>query len=135
MNTQEVKTILGKYKCRATTIRVEALHLLSNQEKAFSISEIEEHLKEADRVTIYRTLNSFVELGIVSKVLNNKGVTYFFFKGIDHTAKCAHPHLYCKSCNKVICLPEYPESYLNILDNYKAEHISVLMEGECHNCH
>ncbi|OEK04009.1 Fur family transcriptional regulator [Roseivirga misakiensis] len=134
MNTQEVKTILGKYKCRATTIRVKALQFLANKERAFSISEIESSLTEVDRVTIYRTLNSFVELGIVSKVLNSKGVTYYFYKGVDHTDKCQHPHLHCKSCDKVICLPEYPESYLNALNSYNAEYIPVLMEGKCERC-
>ncbi|MBO6493995.1 MAG: transcriptional repressor [Roseivirga sp.] len=134
MTNQEIEAVLKKYKCRATAIRIKALSLLVNHGKAFSISEIEEHLREADRVTIYRTFNSFVELSLVSKVFNNKGVTCFFYNGSEHKEKCVHPHLHCTSCNRIVCLPEYPESYLKTLDQYKADHIPVLMEGVCENC-
>lgn len=134
MTKKEVESVLRKHKCRATAIRIKALCLLITNEKAFSISEIEEHLDEADRVTIYRTLNSFVEVGLVSKVLNNKGVTCYFYKGDEHQEKSTHPHLHCKSCNKVICLPEYPDSYFKTLNDYQAEHIPILLEGECQNC-
>ncbi|NVJ46205.1 MAG: transcriptional repressor [Cytophagia bacterium] len=134
MTREEVEIVLRKYNSRATTIRINVLCLLNKHERAFSISEIEELLEEADRVTIYRTLNCFVEIGLVSKVLNSKGVTCYFYKGQEHADKCVHPHIFCKTCNRVICLPEYPESYLQTLNYYKAEHIPVLMEGECHNC-
>ena len=130
-----VEEILRKYKCRATSIRKKILSFISTEDKAFAISEIEEFFSEAaDRVTIYRTLNTFVELGLVIKMLNAKGVAYFFYNGDRHAHKETHPHLYCKSCEKVICLPKYSEHYLQALDSYNAAHIYVLLEGQCETC-
>lgn len=129
-----VEEILRRYKCRATSIRKKILSFLSTENKAFAISEIEEFFFEADRVTIYRTLNVFVEKRLVTKMLNSKGVAYYLYNGDKHGAKEAHPHLYCKSCQKVICLPEYSEDYFEALDSYNAAHISVLLEGQCETC-
>ncbi len=63
-----------------------------------------------DRVTVYRTLNSFVEKGLAHKV--DPGDRVFRFSLTDH-ARCAehkhdheHPHLVCDSCGSVRCMPD-----------------------------
>ncbi|MBX9736322.1 MAG: transcriptional repressor [Phycisphaerales bacterium] len=63
-----------------------------------------------DRVTVYRTLNTFVEKGLAHKV--DPGDRVFRFSLTDH-ARCAdhkhdheHPHLICDSCGSVRCMPD-----------------------------
>jgi len=63
-----------------------------------------------DRVTVYRTLNSFVEKGLAHKV--DPGDRVFRFSLTDH-ARCEdhkhdheHPHLVCDSCGSVRCMTD-----------------------------
>lgn len=61
-----------------------------------------------DRVTVYRTLNSLVEVGLAHKV--DPGDRVYRFSLTDH-ARCEgekhvheHPHFVCDSCGVVECL-------------------------------
>ncbi|MGE8513212.1 MAG: transcriptional regulator, partial [Chryseobacterium culicis] len=50
---------------KPTSMRILVYDFLSSQEAALSLSEIENHFENADRITIYRTLKTFEEKGIV----------------------------------------------------------------------
>ena len=46
---------------KPTSMRILVYDFLSSQEAALSLSEIENHFDNADRITIYRTLKTFEE--------------------------------------------------------------------------
>lgn len=103
-------------------MRLRTLRVLQHASNALDAAEIFARLssqagegvkkgrEDFDRVTVYRTLNSFVEKGIAHKV--DPGDRVFRFSLTDH-AHCSehkhdheHPHLVCDSCGSVQCMPE-----------------------------
>ena len=54
-----------------TSMRILVYDFLEQQQTAMSLSEIESHFYKADRVTIYRTLKTFEEKGIVHSIQEN----------------------------------------------------------------
>ena len=59
-----------------TSMRILVYDFLEQQQTAMSLSEIESHFYKADRVTIYRTLKTFEEKGIVHSIQENTTVKY-----------------------------------------------------------
>ncbi len=116
------QAVLRGAALRVTPVRLAVLAVLAESSSALEAAEIFARLSEQagkaggkeredfDRVTVYRTLNSFVEKGIAHKV--DPGDRVFRFSLTDH-AHCSehkhdheHPHLVCDSCGSVQCMPE-----------------------------
>lgn len=135
MGKQSAADILKQYAQRTTNNRVALLELLMKSRKAFAFLEIEKQLSILmDRVTIYRTLHTFESVGLVIKVVDHNGTCRYMFNHKDHSSSNIHPHLRCRECGKVVCLPALPREYLENLKDYKIEDMHLLMEGVCREC-
>lgn len=135
MCKQSAADILKQYAQRATDKRVALLELLMDSTKAFALSEIEKQLSiSIDRVTIYRTLHTFETIGLIIKVVDHKGTCLYMFNHKDHSDISAHPHLRCRECERVFCLPCLPNEYLEGLKKYEIDEMYFLMEGTCPEC-
>ena len=135
MDKQSAADILKQYAQRTTDKRVALLELLVDNPKAFSFSEIEKKLSiSMDRATIYRTLHTFETIGLIMRVVDNKGTCRYMFNHEDHSHSNAHPHLRCRECERIVCLPSLPSEYLEGLKDYEIDEIYFLMEGTCPEC-
>lgn len=135
MDKQSAADILKQYAQRNTNKRVALLELLLGSPKAFAFSEIEKQLSiSIDRATIYRTLHTFETIGLIIKVVDHKGTCLYMFNHEDHSDNNTHPHLRCRKCERVICLPCLPNDYLEALKKYEIDEIYFLMEGTCPEC-
>lgn len=135
MGKQSATDILNQYAQRTTDNRVALLELLMDCPKAFAFSEIEKQLSiSMDRVTIYRTLHTFEAAGLIMKVVDQKGVCLYMFNHKGHRESSMHPHLRCKECGKVVCLPSLPHEYLEELKRFEIDEMYLLMEGICEEC-
>ena len=135
MDKQSAADILKLHAQRTTEKRLALLELLMDGPKAFAFSEIEKQLSiSMDRVTIYRTLQTFEAVGLVTRMVDHKGICLYMFNHKDHGNLSMHPHLRCKECGKVICLPPLPHEYLEELKKYKIDKMYFLMEGICPEC-
>lgn len=105
---------------RVTTVRVAVLEALGRSRAPVTAQELVELLERAggrgggggggaDRVTVYRTLNSLVEAGVAHKVDPGDRVYRF---GLTAPATGAnehghqHPHFVCDACGNVECLED-----------------------------
>ncbi|MEY3321815.1 MAG: hypothetical protein RLZZ417_1398, partial [Bacteroidota bacterium] len=61
----EVRTLLKKHDLRLTQVRKEVLSVFLIKEQALSQSDIENDLGKTDRITLYRTLRSFEDNGLI----------------------------------------------------------------------
>lgn len=106
--------LLRQAGLRVTRARVAILETLHASDVALSADEVSDRLsasgEAADRVTVYRTLTSFVDEGLAHKV--DPGDRKFRFSLTDH-AHChgdhhqhEHPHLVCDSCGEVQCVDD-----------------------------
>ena len=107
----ELIRILKEHNLKVTKIRLEVLDLLIKSGIAMSHSQISEKLdsEAVDKVTLYRTLNTFTEAGIAHKVATeDRNWLYAIFdedahEESDHSHE--HAHFICDECDKIYCFP------------------------------
>ncbi len=128
--------ILKKHQLKRTSVRKGLLTIFLNSETALSHAMIEKQV-EYDRVTLYRTLNTFEEKGIVHKIMN--------FEGVAEYALCAsgcaedhhhdhHIHFYCEKCRKTSCMPEEYTPKIELPTEYQVKEIQFSVKGVCPTC-
>jgi Fur family ferric uptake transcriptional regulator len=127
-----IQNILRNNKLSVTEGRKKILQLFLNTEGALAHSDIEMGAGENfDRVTIYRTLHSFVEKGIIHVIPSaDNSIKYALCKdecseGHHHDH---HVHLVCSVCQKTLCLDEV------VVPGYYIENIEVVANGICKQC-
>ncbi|MDQ1086474.1 Fur family transcriptional regulator [Siphonobacter sp. SORGH_AS_1065] len=135
-----VPATLKQHNLRHTEAREEVLDLFYNKSFALSHGGLESELQERfDRVTIYRTLKTFLDKGIIHKVLDDEGtVKYAMCKDAcqseDHTHHHDHVHFKCLSCGQTTCLDHVKIPSLALPEGYKRQEINLLVQGICPDC-
>lgn len=136
--TIAIKDILKKNKLSVTASREKILNLFFEQTGALAHGDIEKKAGEKfDRVTIYRTLQAFVEKGIIHTIPTaDNSVLYALCKddcqeGHHHDH---HVHFVCTRCNNTYCLDDVVTPAIKLPKGYSAEQIDVVVEGICKNC-
>ncbi len=87
-----------------------------------------------DKVTVYRTLKSLVEAGLVHRAFTYKRAWYFELA--DHcTEHQCHPHFTCTSCGVTHCLTDISLPMARIADKgFVISRQQVRLEGLCPAC-
>lgn len=134
----EALTLLKQHGLRSTPVRRMLLEIMDSTEHAVSHADLEQKVGgEADRVTLYRALNTFEEHGIIHKVLDREGIARFALcmdACTSHTHVDEHLHFQCTSCSHVYCLSvdNYPR--VKMPDGFALVRLSLVAEGLCKNC-
>ncbi len=121
---------------KQTHARKEILDLLARENRPVTVSEILEHLKQqlcnTNKVTIYRTLESFVQKNIVARLEFQEGKYRY------ELARDDHHHLICVQCSNIQDISDYAmEAFEKQIQ--KEKHFSVTRHtlefyGICINC-
>jgi Fur family ferric uptake transcriptional regulator len=115
------------------------LDIFLSKNYALAHSEIEESIgKEFDRVTIYRTLKSFEEQGLLHRVLDESGAAKYALCQHEHNEihkhHDQHIHFNCTSCGHTFCLENVPIPEIKLPINYQLQKLDFLAQGICQNC-
>ena len=134
-----IKERLHHSGLRVTPVRTEVLDFFSKQQRALSHADIEEFYKNKfDRVTLYRTLGTFIENGILHKVSDSSAVAKFALCQHDDCSKHKHEdnhvHFKCTKCNKIECLHELIIPDFKLPPNYSMQAANLLIDGTCAAC-
>jgi Fur family ferric uptake transcriptional regulator len=129
--------LLKDFRLRTTPSRQEILHLFLRKEYALSHGDIEKEINNAlDRVTVYRTLKTFLDKGLIHKVLDDEGsLKYALCNEACTTAGHHHNHVHfkCTACGQTNCLDvEIPS--VKLPKGYKPKELNILVQGICENC-
>jgi Fur family ferric uptake transcriptional regulator len=102
-----VREMLKATKLYCTRHRVSILKVLFQASKPLSQEQIAKRLgkNSFDKVTIYRTLESFVKTGLVHKAFMDKRASHYELAH-NCTEKQCHPHFTCTNCGNTHCLME-----------------------------
>src|SRR5688500_16942437 len=129
--------LLKNFRLRSTPTRQEVLHLFLEKDHALSHSDIEREVNNpSDRVTLYRTLKTFLDKGLIHKVLDDEGGIKYALctetcsvKGHHHE----HVHFKCSGCGQTHCLNvEIPA--VKLPKGYQADEMNLLIHGICERC-
>ena len=135
-NTDAIE-ILKRNKLKHTKQRVRVLEDISANATAISQPMLEKKLgKEIDRVTLYRILNTYVNKGILHRIVDLNGTANYAICSSACSAEQHHDehvHFNCTNCYKVYCLAtKVPE--ISITEGFKANSISLIAYGICKEC-
>ena len=137
MTVTGIKKVLKTRNLRATELRVALLEIISNLGRAVSHQEIQNSLIKFDRITLYRTLNTFIERGILHKIILEDNKNFYALCNLECTIdKHQHQHIHfqCNQCKEVSCLESKEPISLGI-SNHLVDEIEITASGICQDCY
>ncbi|MCW3092268.1 MAG: ferric uptake regulator, Fur family [Ferruginibacter sp.] len=134
----QVEEILKKNHLSVTGSRQKIMQLFLNSNGALAHADIEKKTGESfDRVTVYRTLQSFVEKGIIHLIpTRDNSIKYALCKddceaGHHHDN---HVHFICDECSKTICLDDVTVPQVKLPKGFTPQHAEMVVNGICGEC-
>ena len=128
------RDILSSHALRATDGRVRILEVLRDAGRPLRVCELHDRLgvDRPDLVTVYRTLDRFVESAIARTVLLADGVRRY------ELADQHHHHLTCTECGRIEPLPFCEVSSLEVLalqeHGFRVTDHMLELFGTCRDC-
>lgn len=135
--TTSASDALKKHGLRVTPARKAVFEVFASTSTALSHADIECAMGEMDRVTLYRTLASLEENGIIHPVWDDDSVKKYALCQAScdaHEHRDEHVHFKCKVCNEVRCLSEVNPPHLAVPAGFVTERVEVLLVGTCPGC-
>ena len=136
--TTQVDDILRRNSLSVTESRKKILNLFLNVQGALAHGDIETKAGEKfDRVTVYRTLQTFVEKGIIHTIpTTDNSVRYALCKdncteGHHHDD---HVHFICHQCGATLCLEDVVVPEIKMRKGFSVNEIEVVVKGICLDC-
>jgi len=135
------RATLKDFNLRLTDCRAEMLAIFNENGHALAHADIEARLPEKfDRVTVYRTLKTFLEKGLIHKVLDDEGgMKYALCRSTchaaDHQHHHDHVHFKCSVCGLTNCLDDVRVPTLALPAGYQRQETNLLVQGVCPLCH
>lgn len=136
-HTTSSVNLLKQHKLRKTPARVEILELYAGTPHAMSHGDVERQLDEMDRVTIYRTLATFEEKGIIHRAYDGGGVVKYALCGTDcsaHHHNDKHLHFSCVQCGNTYCIEGYSVPEVKTPEGYMMNEVFLFAKGTCKAC-
>lgn len=131
-----VEKLLKNKGVRITDFRVQVLDLFSQGSAAVDMEFIEKSLGKFDRITLYRTIKTFLEKGLIHEIHLGDVKKYALCDhecGGDHAHHHEHVHFHCKVCKDVFCLDVDALPHISI-PNYQIEQTEIQLRGVCKQC-
>lgn len=135
---KQTEEILKKNHLSVTDSRQKIMQLFMNSNGALAHADIEKKTGESfDRVTVYRTLQSFVEKGIIHLIpTKDNSIKYALCKddceaGHHHDN---HVHFICDECSKTICLDDVRVPVVKLPKGFTPQHAEMVVNGICEEC-
>ncbi|MEM6737276.1 MAG: Fur family transcriptional regulator [Bacteroidota bacterium] len=133
----DLKYILKNHNLRITDCRLNVIQFFLDEKNALSQGDLENKFKQYDRVTLYRTLNSFLDSGILHKIPSENGASTY---GLCHNT-CTpehhvhdHIHFKCNNCGQIECLDNWAVPNVSVPSGYLIEGVNLIVDGICADC-
>lgn len=132
------KVLLKTHNLRHTECREDVLLAFLESPAALSHGDLEQQIDDKfDRVTIYRTLKTFLEKGIIHKILDADGGSKYALcknKCTSGTHQHDHVHFKCQVCGNTTCIESVSIPAIALPLGYERNEINLLIEGSCPKC-
>lgn len=134
---EEIAIILENKEIRPTAMRLLVYQLLEKKKNAISLGELEKNFDTSERSTLYRTIKTFEDKGIVHAIEDGTGIIKYAICKDQFTSKennDLHLHFRCNTCQETVCLTDYKIPQINLPKGYKAEDMNLIVKGICEKC-
>ena len=135
---QAILGLLRRHSLSVTDSRTKILEIFFGQKGALAHADIEKRTGEKfDRVTVYRTLQVFLNKGIIHTIpTGDNSIRYALCKddcgeGHHHDN---HVHFVCSECGDTICLDEVTIPSIKLPKGYKQNQVEMVVSGKCRTC-
>ena len=127
---------LQNKKVKPTAMRQLVLDILSEQDHAIGLPDLEKKFDRADRSTLYRTLKTFVEKKVIHSIDDGTGTVKYAV--CTDTCQCnpneLHVHFYCTKCEKTTCLTDLAIPDVHLPKGYVMDTANMVIKGLCDRC-
>jgi len=134
----EVNDILRRNQLSVTDSRKSILDLFLHSNGALAHADIEKQTGEKfDRVTVYRTLQAFMEKGIIHTIpTSDNSIRYALCKddcteGHHHDN---HVHFLCNVCGRTTCLDSVTVPEVKLPKGFRPMDSQMIVSGICGQC-
>ncbi len=135
-NTERLTHLLKSRNIRVTPNRMDILKVFYKSKEALSQSSVEERVQKLDRITLYRTLKTFEQEGIIHQAIDGSGIAKYAlcYESCDSKEhRHEHAHFHCSGCNKTLCIDvKIPD--FTFPDKFKIESSHLVLKGYCEKC-
>jgi Fur family transcriptional regulator, ferric uptake regulator len=133
---ERIDNLLDSAKLKKTLPRRMVLEVLLNAAQPQTADKIFSAIGKGgpNRVTVYRTLESMFETGIVHKAYVAEGSQHFELSDKCTEHQC-HPHFVCTGCGRTSCLHNASVSMAtNTPAGFVIQRQQIRLEGLCPKC-
>lgn len=133
----KVSELLKEYQLKNTKLRNAVLEIFIDSKTSLSHNDLSSTLKiEFDRVTLFRTLTTFEEAGILHKIIDFEGTAqYAFTTENEKDDEHCHAHFVCLNCKEIFCMDEvFPISKINAPKDFEKVSLDIKISGYCASC-
>jgi Fur family ferric uptake transcriptional regulator len=134
----KMEKLLRAKNLRVTPFRVAVLDVFSRYENAIDMALIEDSVESFDRITLYRTIKTFIEKGLIHEIVMPGDIRKMALckddcGTHDHEHNHQHLHFRCDNCLEIFCLElkEFPK--INY-PKFKIHQLEIQGSGVCVNC-
>ena len=135
---QNPNALLSHSNLRKTPVRLQVLELLLRKhEEALSSHQLESGLPEVDRITLYRTLRTFEQKGIIHQAFDGTANAKYALCNeacTEHHHVDRHAHFHCSFCGKTVCLDESPQPDVVVPGGFIVQSSHLILRGSCPDC-
>jgi Fur family ferric uptake transcriptional regulator len=138
MSGDVVIGMLRASRLSVTASRRRILELFLEKDSALSHHDLEAGISGSfDRVTVYRTLQTFLEKGLIHSVPSSDNVVRYALckdacvEGHHHDD---HVHFVCDACGATTCIDEVSIPSIRLPRGYRVRQIGMVVNGTCGRC-
>ena len=130
------ETILQERAIKPTAMRLLVVQKLLQQQYAISHKELAELFENADTVTLFRTLKTFLEHKLIHTIDDGTGIVKYALcqSGCSCEPSEQHTHFHCSQCKRTFCLTDAEIPEVSIPKNFRLEGINLVLKGRCDQC-
>lgn len=134
---EAIEAILKSKEIAPTAMRILILDYLQKQTAAVSLQDLERDFDHSERTTLYRTLKTFEEKGLVHSI--HDGTDSAKYALCAEACKAGnhydlHLHFYCYKCEQTFCLPKHQVPQVSIPEGYQLKELNLIAKGVCSKC-
>ena len=133
----EIEKTLESKSVRPTAMRILIYKYMAEKKIAVALTDIENDFSKAERTTLYRTLKTFEEKGIVHQIDDGTNISKYAL--CEPGCNCEldqdlHLHFHCSNCDETVCLTQQKIPHINLPEGYIAEDANLVVKGICVKC-